>query len=745
MRLPRWTVYPALGVLGVVFVAALPNRSEDPNEGAAREAQRLAAAAAAVSPEAAAERGNAPARRGIGEEPIELAPVVARPGAAARSAATYERVIVLGIDGLDPELLAGVIERHPERTKNLSWLVEQSGGIHSLGTSTPPQSPVAWSNFITGLDPGGHGIFDFIHRDLETREGIPSATRSTSSFFGLIEGQEPARSGKPFWQLLAEKGVPADIWRMPANFPPERSLGVSFSGMLTPAIDSAYGQASLYTSDPFLRAELGYSKVELVTLRGGVARTVVNGPIRSDGTIATAALNLHVDKEAGSIAIEGGERTLLAKVGEWTEFTRFSFDVEPWIPFFGDVSGIGRFYLKSLEPEFELYLSPINIDPKNATPPVSEPADASAQVVDAVGLYYTQGMPEDVNALKDRLLDDSQFLGQSQQVYLESLVLLEHALERHLAEPRGGLCFFYVSTVDLMSHMLWRHSDQSHPHHDAALAEKSTEEWSGRAGSRFGDVLDDIYLHADPIVGLVRKRMQDVPHTLVVMSDHGFAPFARKFSLNTWLVERGYLVLKDGIERDPATGAFLRTKGETKETFTPKLDGADVVDWSRTRAYGMGFNGLYLNLAGRESKPGGIVQPGPEAEALLRELKAALEAEIDPQTGERVVLRADLASDVYTGRERLGDAPDIVVGYNSGYCNSDQASVGDIPPTVLADNLGGTFNGSHLMAPEVVPGVLLATRPVRPGVHDLCDLTVELLARYGVAPGPGMRGERVLE
>ena len=741
MKLPRWTVYPALGVLGVLFVAALPRRHADPNDGAALDAQRLAALAGPVA------KGDSAPRRGIGETPIELAPIVPAPGALERSAATHERVIVLGIDGLDPNLLAGVIARHPERTKNLSWLVEQSGGIHPLGTSTPPQSPVAWSNFITGLDPGGHGIFDFIHRDLEDRAPTPSATRSTSSFFGLIEGQEPARSGKPFWQLLAEKGVPADIWRMPANFPPERSLGVSFSGMLTPAIDSAYGEASLYTSDPFRRAELGYSKVELVTLRGGVARTVVRGPVRSDGSNATAALNIHVDQEAGSIAIEGGERTLLARVGEWTEFTRFHFDVEPWIPFFGDVSGIGRFFLKSLEPEFELYLSPINIDPKNATPPVSEPADASAQVVDAVGLYYTQGMPEDVNALKNRLLDDSQFLGQSEEVYLESLVLLEHALERHLAEPRGGLCFFYVSTVDLMSHMLWRHADQNHPHHDTGLATTSTETWSGRPGSRFGDVLDDIYLRADPIVGLVRKRMQDVPHTLVVMSDHGFAPFARKFSLNTWLLERGYLVLNENIERDPQTGAFRRRgkDGEEPTVFTPLLYADDVVDWSKTRAYGMGFNGLYLNLAGRETKPAGIVQKGPEADALLAELKAALEAEVDPKTGQPVVLRADLASAVYASRDRLADAPDIVVGYNSGYCNSDQASVGEIPPAVLADNLGGTFNGSHLMAPEVVPGVLLATRPVRPGPHDLCDLTVELLARYNVAPGPGMQGKRVLE
>ena len=78
--------------------------------------------------------------------------------------------------------------------------------------------------------------------------------------------------------------------------------------------------------------------------------------------------------------------------------------------------------------------------------------------------------------------------------------------------------------------------------------------------------------------------------------------------------------------------------------------GPSAVDWSRTRAYGMGFNGLYLNLAGRElDNPetedvdeSGIVQPGAEADALLAEIKAKLEALDRPGTGERVVVAADI-------------------------------------------------------------------------------------------------------
>ena len=114
------------------------------------------------------------------------------------------------------------------------------------------------------------------------------------------------------------------------------------------------------------------------------------------------------------------------------------------------------------------------------------------------------------------------------------------------------------------------------------------------------------------------------------------------------------------------------------------------------------------------------------------------------KTGVKPVMRADLASVIYHG-DRVSEAPDMLVGYNAGYGNADLASEGWITHEVLADNTGGTFNGSHLMAPEVVAGILLSNRPVREGSHDLKDLTVELLSRYGVEPNPDQTGHRVLE
>jgi predicted AlkP superfamily phosphohydrolase/phosphomutase len=340
---------------------------------------------------------------------------------------------------------------------------------------------------------------------------------------------------------------------------------------------------------------------------------------------------------------------------------------------------------------------------------------------------------------------------------------MDYALDRYLEDDEGGLLFFYYSSVDLCGHMMWRHADDEHPDHDPDFAARDSSHWSHREGSTWHDVIDDLYLQMDPILGRLRERVgYDTP--LIVMSDHGFAPYARKFSLNTWLLDEGYLVLAEGRQRelpedDPAHEAVnLWSTWDPNPKDLPEDTPEDqkelrrnVVDWSRTSAYGVGFNGLYLNLAGREQDDpetaedeSGVVQRGAEADALLAEIKVKLEALRD-EDGTQVVLRADLGSEVYRG-ERLAEAPDVIVGYNSGYGNSDEASSGRIPHLVLQDNdQGGTFNGSHLMAPDVVAGILLTNLQVRPGEHGLEDLTVEVLARYGIAPDDSMQGQRVLE
>jgi len=709
MKSTRWTVWPALAVLAFVFVASVPRSVKDPNPGAA-----------------AAARGE------------------------ASNVEPNKRVVVLGIDGLDPELLAETMRLYPEYMPNFRKLIAEGDGILPLGTSIPPQSPVAWSNFITGLDPGGHGIFDFIHRDLVTRAPAASTVKighmDNLMLFGGYKlpmgGDSPSnRTGEPFWVTLMNHGVAADVWRMPINFPVEPALGLSFPGMLTPALDSAYGEYTIFTTDPPVDMNRSGGEYRPVREFSGVIDTFLTGPpnqFKVGDPASQAAISFYVDHESQSVAIDTGLDVIVMEPGEWSDFAHVSFDMLPMGMM--AVGGVVRFYLRSIDPVFELYASPINIDPEAPAMPVSEPDTASAELAELIGVYYTQGMAEEVNALKDEVFTDEEFMQQADLVYDERVRMMDAALDRYIGDGEGGFLFFYYSTIDMVSHMMWHLSDEGHPQFQQAkaLANADSSAWSGREGSTWKDILHDLHIKMDPILGRLRQRVGE--DTLIfVMSDHGFAPYSRKFSLNRWLYDEGYLVLKDGFEPE-----LPKSDPDYKQVFI-----MNSVDWSKTRAYGMGFNGLYLNLAGREldnedteEDESGIVQES-ERRALLDELKAKLEAVRDPKDGTQVVYVADITEDVYSGG-RIPEAPDIQVGFNSGYGNSDASSTGRVPNKLLEDNLGGTFNGNHLMASEVVKGTLITNAPVQEGSHSLRDLTVEILKQYGIAPSVNQTGHPVL-
>jgi predicted AlkP superfamily phosphohydrolase/phosphomutase len=317
-------------------------------------------------------------------------------------------------------------------------------------------------------------------------------------------------------------------------------------------------------------------------------------------------------------------------------------------------------------------------------------------------------MPEETSALRDGVFSDDDYLRQVALVQEDSRAMLELALDRF---ESGDATFVYLSDIDLQCHMLWRHADpkypgRGHPARDPAIAAAHAHDIEG------------FYQDVDAALGRVRERLPEGTR-LLAMSDHGFQPYTRKFHLNAWLRDRGYLVLADGAR----TGRV----------------GLDDVDWSRSRAYGIGFNGLYLNLAGRESR--GIVRP-EESDALLAEIAAALEAERDPATGQPVVLRAYPAREAFHG-ERASEGPDLVVGYNQDYSGSDPSTLGEITEAVLEDNTS-RWSGNHLIDPRLVPGVLLVNGPLADGDHDLTDVTVSILDHYGLPPAPGMLGTSFL-
>jgi hypothetical protein len=131
------------------------------------------------------------------------------------------RLIVLGIDGMDPQLLHRFIREG--KMPNFAKL-EAQGDFRPLTTSVPPQSPVAWSNLITGMNAGGHGIFDFIHRDPRTLSPYFSASKIAGPKHSIHVGSwviplgggsaEQLRQGVAFWQILDQHGIQNTIFRI---------------------------------------------------------------------------------------------------------------------------------------------------------------------------------------------------------------------------------------------------------------------------------------------------------------------------------------------------------------------------------------------------------------------------------------------------------------------------------------------------------------------------------------------------
>ncbi|HET7751092.1 MAG TPA: alkaline phosphatase family protein [Terriglobales bacterium] len=623
------------------------------------------------------------------------------------------KLIILGVDGMDPQLL----ERFMAEGKmpNFARLTRQ-GSFRWLTTSTPPQSPVAWSNLTTGLDPGGHGIFDFIHRDPATMQPYLSTSRVEPPKHNLTLGSwvvplgsgtaELLRHGQPFWNILEGHGIPTSIFHMPANFPPSASKARTLAGMGTPDLRGGYGTFSFYTDDPTVQAgEVEGGEIIPVMVQNWRVTANLEGPknsFRKGWPPALIPFTVSVDPVSPVAKIAIQDREFVLREGEWSDWVQVDFSL---IPGLESVSGICRLFLKQVHPRFQLYVSPVNIDPADPALPLSTPASLSRDLWREVGDFYTQGIAEDTKALSDGVLDDGEYLQQAREVAAEQ----RRIFDAEFPKFHRGVFFFYFSSLDLNGHMMWRLMDSHHPAYDPALA------------AQYGNALESFYEQIDGVLAKVLPTL-DANTTLLVLSDHGFAPFYRSFNLNTWLLENGYLALKPGTDQEQ--GQYFAN-----------------VDWSRTRAYGLGLNGLYLNLKGREKD--GIVQPGSEANTLLDEISSKLLAVRDPSTGLPAITRMSRTSEAYHG-PYTQDAPDIIVGYNRGYRAGWKTILGAFPRQLFEDNTNA-WSGDHCMDYTLVPGVLLSNRKIDAQSPALTDIAPTILAEFGIAPAHGMMGHSVFQ
>ncbi len=596
-------------------------------------------------------------------------------------------MIVLGIDGMDPHFL----EEHWADLPNLDKL-RRSGEFKRLATTMPPQSPVAWSTFITGGGPEEHGIYDFVHRDPKTMLPFSSMGETEPPAHSLSIGPyrfpltaakvRTFRRGEAFWQRLAERHIPIKILRMPTNYPPVDCEGESLAGMGVPDMRGTFGTFTFFTDDPLESArDVPGGRIVPIRMQNRRTSLRVTGPantFRKDQAAAFVDVTADVDSTEPVARFIVQDRSFILREGEWSDWIEVEFPILAGVK---SARGMFRLYAKQLAPEFRVYCSPVNVDPLRPELKISVPASYSGRLARGAGLYYTQGIGEDTAALRQGVFDRKEYLAQSRMVAREHLGLLKQAV----SEFRGGFLFFHFFGVDQNSHMLW---------------------------GRFDSELLETYKMVDDAVGWVAEQAKTA--TLLVMSDHGFSRFDRAVNLNTWLLNSGLLKLKDPNARD---------EGE----LFPN------VDWSRTQAYALGLNAIYLNLSGRERN--GIV-PKSAAAGLIEQIASRLKELRDPDKGAAVVTATWAPHPRFDGD--IEYAPDLIVGFSPGYRSSWGGALGSVSSALIEDNRDAWI-GDHCIDSRHVPGVLIGNRKSSVADPDLKDLPVSILGLFGVARSGGGR------
>lgn len=580
--------------------------------------------------------------------------------------------------------------------------VRAIGSYARLQTTYPAQTPVAWSSFATGTNPGGHGIFDFISRDPKTYQPDAALSRfeAPKNIFSppRVVSQ---RKGVPVWQTLSQAGVPSVVLRCPCTFPPDATQGKILAGVGVPDLRGSQSKGTFYTQD---RTASAAENEQLVSLDPGPSfKTKVIGPRNNRQSPAAdtfCEINVQVDKSSRKLRIETGGSPASIEVAErsWSEWVRFKFRFS----MLQSVSGIARFYLRQLEPHVEFYVSAINFDPAAPMFPVSSPNDYAKEAADQIGLFSTLGMAEEHNGLNNGRLDEAAYLQHCELVLEERERLMRFELDRF----REGLFFILFDTPDRVQHMLWRFRDPEHPYFDGDLAPElrcRIEEHYQRCDALLSPVLDKV----------------DEDTLLIVLSDHGFGTFRRAFQTNTWLWQNGLLALKDGRKPD----------NEMAEGFT-------AVDWSKTHAYAVGLGGIYLNFKGREGR--GILEEGTEAERVRTAIQGGLSGLIDPETQQMAIRSVSRRQDLYSG-PYAADAPDLLVNFCRGFRVSWQAAVGGFSHSLFQDNLR-RWSGDHIVDPESVPGIFFINRPAPTNSPRMIDLAPTILSHLGVAVPEVMEG-----
>jgi predicted AlkP superfamily phosphohydrolase/phosphomutase len=630
-------------------------------------------------------------------------------GQKAYKNSQVDQVVIVGLDGRAPELAEKFMAegKLPQLAK-----LKAEGYYGRLQTTTPAISPVAWSSFMTGANPSKHNIYDFLSRDPRTylpdlssaRIGQPKRTIKIGRYRIPISKPvlQALRKSVPFWKILGDHGIFSTVLRVPLTFPPEKFKGHLLSGMCAPDLKGSQGTFAFFTSDP---AKLGKREGGVffpVEVRAGKVETHLSGP---DNTMLEKPVEIRLpmkialEPAKNRAVLEVSGQKIILKKGEFSPWIRLTFKPGMGVK----IRAIAKFLVTQIEPHFEMYVTPLNIDPEKPALPITHPLIYSVYLAKLLGSFITLGEANDTWALNEGALSEEQFLTLTYANHKE----WERMLFNALSKTKKGMVTCVFETTDSISHMFWRYLDKTHPALKAGPSALSAK------------VIEDLFVQMDEMIGRVRAAMSP-KSALFIMSDHGFKPFRRGVNLNTWLLQNGYLALKAGADGN-------------EEWFKG-------VDWAKTRAYALGLGGVYVNQKGREAQ--GIVKAGQEAKALRLELQKKLSGLADAETGGTSINKAYDRDEIYQGPYR-DNSPDLIIGYNAGWRASWEGVTGRITRRVFEDNVK-CWSGDHCIDPPCVPGVLFSSLKLNAPSPSIMDVAPTVLELFGLEPPAHMDGRTLL-
>jgi predicted AlkP superfamily phosphohydrolase/phosphomutase len=586
------------------------------------------------------------------------------------------------MDGLDFRLVKKLIEENKLPSfKKLS----ESGSFVPLEPSMPPESPVSWSSIATGKNPGEHNLFDFIARD-------------TSTYFpqlSILEQNSPALPGReykdvlkgiPFWQATSEAGKETSVVRWPITFPAQKTKGNMLSGLGVPEVNGMLNKYSFYTNDKNTKLSDSASKVYVLEEGKGTIQTQIEGPIKK-GAFSSAPTSVPMEiviaPDNKSVSLKVSEKNYEIAVGGWSDWITLEFKTGV----LRNVTAIAKAHLEEITPNLKLYISSLQIDPRNPVFKISYPNEYSAELADKLGLFYTQGMPEDTQALNDGKISDSGFLEQSHQIMEEREKMLWLEMERF----KSGVLAFVFDSTDRIQHMFWRNNVMDKDYNVLTLAPE----------------IEDYYIRMDLILRRVLEKL-DPDTALIICSDHGFNSFNYQVDINRWLAENNFMKFR--TEPDQKNWGALFSS----------------VDWSETSLYSLGFTSVYFNKSGRENK--GVVSPEIE-EKISKAFISQIE-QLTNSNGEKVIEKVYRKDELYEG-QYLENAPDFVIGFRPGYRMSWQTAIGGAYKDIISPNTK-KWSGDHLIDSKFVPGIFLSSFPVNNSELQVEDVAPIILNRAGV-------------